>query len=90
MGWENMKYILKKVIGVVILVLIGLIMVLVNVVLLGLIEVKYIGYIKVDGIYSDYLNGEGYLFNCDFYVLLIIVVGSVDDDISGWFDVYVR
>ena len=85
-----MKHTLKKVTGAVTLALTGLTMASANAASLGSTEVKYTGYIKVDGIYSDYSNGEGHPLNRDFYVPSTIAVGSADDDISGRFDAHAR
>lgn len=55
------------------LLLVGLVFVNgVEVVNLVDIEVKFFGYIKVDVMYSDYLNGEGVGFGCDIYVLFLV------------------
>ncbi|MCP3865565.1 MAG: porin, partial [Aestuariibacter sp.] len=85
-----MKHTLKKVTGAVTLALTGLTMASANAASLGSTEVKYTGYIKVDGIYSDYSNGEGHPLNRDFYVPSTIAVDSADDDISGRFDAHAR
>lgn len=44
---------------------------------------KFIGYIKVDVMVSDYLDGIIVLgsVGCDFYIFLLILVGGVDEDL---------
>jgi hypothetical protein len=53
-------------------------------------DVKLSGYIKADGMYSDYSNGEGHDLNRDFYVPSTIAVGSTDDDMGGRFDAHIK
>lgn len=65
-------------------------MVSANAATMGSTDVKLTGYIKADGIYSNYSNGEGHPLNRDFYIPSTIAVGESDDDIGGRFDGHMR
>ena len=85
-----MKTTMKTITRAVTLAVAGFGMASANAATIGSTDVKYTGYIKVDGIYSDYSNGEGHPLNRDFYVPSTIAVGASDDDIGGRFDGHAR
>ncbi|GGF79377.1 DcaP family trimeric outer membrane transporter [Alteromonas lipolytica] len=85
-----MKTTMKTITRAVSLAVAGFAMASANAATIGSTDVKFTGYVKADGIYSDYSNGEGHPLNRDFYVPSTIAVGAADDDIGGRFDGHVR
>lgn len=85
-----MKTTMKTITRAVSLAVAGFAMASASAATIGSTDVKYTGYIKVDGMYSDYSNGEGHPLNRDFYVPSTIAVGASDDDMGGRFDAHAK